>query len=117
MMLRCWLLGATAAVAHGAWIQQVRLPQASLCVARRRDSGSLCMTETGDMLLEGAKAVRAHNAEALPLLQDLRARTFFRLYSVDLLASCSYMPSEEVRRPSHPTLVRCPKLRSVRSVA
>lgn len=48
------------------------------------------------MLLEGAKAVRAHNAQALPLLQDLRARTFFRLYSVDLLASCSYMPSEEV---------------------
>jgi len=50
----------------------------------------------GDDWLHGAiGVVRAQNAEVRPHLEDLRARRFFRLYAADLLAGCSYMPSEE----------------------
>jgi len=48
-----------------------------------------------DWLIDAMAAVRSHNPEVLPLLRDLRARRFFRLYAADLLAGCSYMPSEE----------------------
>jgi len=54
------------------------------------------LPEEGAWLQEGITAIRAHNAEVLPLLEDLRGRRFFRLYAADLLASCSYMPTEEV---------------------
>ena len=47
-------------------------------------------------LSDGIAAVRSQNAEVLPLLQDLRARRFFRLYAADLLAGCSYFPMSEV---------------------
>ena len=48
-----------------------------------------------DWLPAAIQAVRAQNPEVHPLLEDLRARRFFRLYAADLLASCAYLPSEE----------------------
>jgi len=41
------------------------------------------------------KQVRAQNSRLQPLLSELRNRAFFSYYAVDLLASCSYMPTSE----------------------
>ena len=60
--------------------------------------GSLCVYGDSDdaaWLSSGVAAVRAQNAEVLPLLSELRTRRFFRLYAADLLAGCSYMPTSE----------------------
>ena len=39
--------------------------------------------------------IRASNHLLQPLLSELRAKDFFSYYAVDLLASCSYMPTTE----------------------
>lgn len=47
-------------------------------------------------LEDGVAAVRSQSsAEVLPLLKTLRTKRFFRLFAVDLLAGCSYMPTTE----------------------
>jgi len=43
----------------------------------------------------GIEAIDGYNKELLELLQRLRDQPFFRLYSVDLLNGCGYMPQEE----------------------
>ena len=45
-------------------------------------------------LSPGVDAINAHNSELLGLMSTVRKRPFFRLYSVDILASCEYMPQE-----------------------
>ena len=45
-------------------------------------------------LIPGIAAVDALNPQLEPLLSDLREEPFFRLYSVDMLGSCEYMPQE-----------------------
>ena len=48
-----------------------------------------------DKIAEGLNVVRTGNTGLLPLLRGLREFEFFRFYAVDLLASCSYMPTHE----------------------
>lgn len=45
-------------------------------------------------LKPGADAIDSGNPELYPLLNTIRSKPFFRLYSVDILASCEYMPQE-----------------------
>lgn len=45
-------------------------------------------------LSPGVDAINAQNSELCGMLQTMRSRPFFRLYSVDILASCEYMPQE-----------------------
>lgn len=45
-------------------------------------------------LVPGIDAINSQNAELYDQLNTLRARPFFRLYSVDILASCEYIPQE-----------------------
>ena len=45
-------------------------------------------------LLPGIEAIQQHNAELLDKLEELKESNYFRLYSVDILASCEYMPQE-----------------------
>ena len=45
-------------------------------------------------LLPGIEAIDAMNPELLAKLESLREQPYFRLYSVDMLASCEYMPQE-----------------------
>jgi len=45
-------------------------------------------------LVPGIDAINSQNAELYDQLKTLRARPFFRLYSVDILASCEYIPQE-----------------------
>ena len=45
-------------------------------------------------LLPGIEAVQQHNGELLDKLEALKDSNYFRLYSVDILASCEYMPQE-----------------------
>jgi len=52
------------------------------------------LLEAGSMLA-GVAACRRQNAAVLPLLAQLKRFDFFSLFSVDLLSSCSYMPTEE----------------------
>lgn len=45
-------------------------------------------------LLPGIEVIQQHNAELLDKLEALGTSNYFRLYSVDILASCEYMPQE-----------------------
>ncbi len=45
-------------------------------------------------LAPGIQAINSMNGELEPLLDDLREKNYFRLYSVDMLGSCEYMPQE-----------------------
>lgn len=45
-------------------------------------------------LVAGIAAIDASNAELLGRLERLRDQPYFRYYSVDILASCEYMPQE-----------------------
>ena len=42
----------------------------------------------------GIDAINSQNAELYDQLNTIRTRPFFRLYSVDILASCEYIPQE-----------------------
>jgi len=92
--LVCCLLPLTDGL-HRPILRSTRAPPVALSAS----FGSLCVyggpDEYANWLSEGVAAVRRDNAAVLPLLSDLRARRFFRLYAADLLASCSYMPTSE----------------------
>jgi hypothetical protein len=45
-------------------------------------------------LLPGIAAIDDANEKISELLENLRQTPYFRLYSVDILASCEYMPQE-----------------------
>jgi len=45
-------------------------------------------------LRDGAEAIDGSIDDLVDLLTEIRSQPFFRLYSVDLLASCAYMPQE-----------------------
>ncbi len=45
-------------------------------------------------LAPGIQAIDAANGDLEPLLNILREQPYFRLYSVDMLGSCEYMPQE-----------------------
>ena len=42
----------------------------------------------------GIQAIQQYNADLLDRLETLRESNYFRLYSVDILGSCEYMPQE-----------------------
>jgi len=45
-------------------------------------------------LTPGINAITSMNGDLEPLLDNLREQHYFRLYSVDMLGSCEYMPQE-----------------------
>lgn len=45
-------------------------------------------------LIPGIETINEHNHELYEMLKALRYEPFFRLYSVDMLASCEYIPQE-----------------------
>lgn len=45
-------------------------------------------------LLPGIEAIDKSNENLVKLLDPLTAQPYFRYYSVDILASCEYMPQE-----------------------
>jgi hypothetical protein len=45
-------------------------------------------------LLPGIAAIDASNSALYQQLEDMRTKPYFRLYSVDILASCEYLPQE-----------------------
>jgi Endoplasmic Reticulum Oxidoreductin 1 (ERO1) len=49
---------------------------------------------TNPDLLPGIAAIDAQNHGFYEHLHELRDKPFFRLYSVDMLASCEYMPQQ-----------------------
>jgi hypothetical protein len=49
---------------------------------------------TNPDLLPGIAAIDAQNHGFYEHLHELREKPFFRMYSVDMLASCEYMPQE-----------------------
>jgi len=55
-------------------------------------SGTLI--STNEELLPGIEAIDAANDDLFVKLDSLRDEPYFRLYSVDILASCEYMPQE-----------------------
>jgi len=47
-------------------------------------------------LMRGMSVVREQNSRILPLLEELRKQDFFSFFPFDLMATCSYMPTEEI---------------------
>lgn len=45
-------------------------------------------------LTPGIETINSMNSDIEPLLSELREQEYFRLYSVDMLGSCEYMPQE-----------------------
>mmetsp|Transcript_2642 Transcript_2642/g.4019 ORF Transcript_2642/g.4019 Transcript_2642/m.4019 type:complete len:401 (+) Transcript_2642:202-1404(+) len=65
----------------------------SLLVSRATTSIVVPQPTTVD-LIPGILAVDSMNSDLEQLLADLREEPFFRLYSVDMLGSCEYMPQQ-----------------------
>jgi hypothetical protein len=51
-------------------------------------------SQTTDDLAPGIDAINSMNGDLEQLLNSLRDQHYFRLYSVDMLGSCEYMPQE-----------------------
>ncbi len=49
---------------------------------------------TNTELLPGIDAIMEQNEELWEMLDELRDKPYLRLYSIDMLASCEYMPQE-----------------------
>ena len=49
---------------------------------------------SNEELLPGIQAIDAHNHQFFELLSKLKEQAYFRLYSVDMLGSCEYLPQE-----------------------
>jgi hypothetical protein len=72
---------------------------ASLQQPLRRSSSVLSMSSgtlvsSNEELLPGIAAIDAANDNLFEKLDALRDKPYFRLYSVDILASCEYIPQE-----------------------
>ena len=77
------------------------LPYSSSSPAKRhldhgsRDSTILSSSiSSNEELLPGISAINNANDDISAKLENLRETSYFRLYSVDILASCEYMPQE-----------------------
>lgn len=57
-------------------------------------SSSASAISSNEDLLPGISAIDEMNADLLAKLVPLRDLSYFRLYSVDMLASCEYLPQE-----------------------
>jgi hypothetical protein len=75
--------------AHAALQQQVLKARSVLSMA-----GSGTLISSNEELLPGIAAIDAANDNLFGKLEALRAEPYFSLYSVDILASCEYIPQE-----------------------
>lgn len=66
-------------------------------VTQHHKSSSLCSTVSSNSdLLPGINSIQELNTCLYDRLENLRTDPYFRFYSVDILASCEYMPQELV---------------------
>lgn len=61
-------------------------------IIKRRDYS--IYSQATDDLAPGIDAINSMNGDLEQLLNSLRDQHYFRLYSVDMLGSCEYMPQE-----------------------
>lgn len=64
------------------------------CAPRHRPSSSALSVAVSKDLEPGVQAIQDSNSDLLERLEVFRDSTYFRLYSVDILASCEYIPQE-----------------------
>jgi hypothetical protein len=57
-------------------------------------AASAATVSSNEDLLPGIAAIDASNAALYNQLEEMRTKPYFRLYSVDILASCEYLPQE-----------------------
>jgi hypothetical protein len=89
------LLGLPAALSFS--LRPSRHPSQISYVQRAGVRKSTVLSSTifaNDELRPGISAVSGANKEILGHLESLRGSSYFRMYSVDILASCEYMPQE-----------------------
>lgn len=60
----------------------------------QRQRKSFSTVSSNEDLLPGITAIDDANPELLGKLEKLRDKPYFRFYSIDILASCEYMPQE-----------------------
>jgi hypothetical protein len=77
---------------HASLQQPVPTVARSVSVLSMASSGTLI--SSNEELLPGIAAIDAANDNLFGKLEALRAEPYFRLYSVDILASCEYIPQE-----------------------
>lgn len=59
-------------------------------------SSSAAAISSNEELLPGIQAIDKANSALYEKFSELRDNPYFKLYSVDILASCEYMPQELV---------------------
>ena len=59
-----------------------------------RMSSQASAVSKNEDLLPGIEAINDSNGDLFSRLDKMRDNPYFRLYSVDILASCEYMPQE-----------------------
>lgn len=57
-------------------------------------ASSAATISSNEDLLPGIAAIDASNPSLYQMLESMRTKPYFRLYSVDILASCEYLPQE-----------------------
>jgi hypothetical protein len=73
---------------HGGATLQQLAPRSVLSMS------SNTLVSSNEELLPGIAAINSANDELFEKLESLRDEPYFRLYSVDILASCEYIPQE-----------------------
>ncbi len=68
------------------------LPKISLAIAKSSSSASV--VSSNEDLLPGIAAIDAMNSDLCDRLEALKDQPYFRLYSIDILGNCEYMPQE-----------------------
>ena len=71
--------------------RDINVPFAKSSVELSSSSSSISNT---DYLIPGIQAIQENNADLLQRLEAVRESDYFKLYSVDILGSCEYMPQE-----------------------
>jgi len=85
------ILNRPASTTHGLHFRSNAFPK--LHDSHAPYGTSLFFTNT-ETLLPGISAINTYNEELDDMLTSLREQPYFRLYSVDMLGSCEYMPQE-----------------------
>ena len=102
MTLHAWLLAAAAVsslpLADGFTMATNRAAsfreRLGMTTPTSLFSSSAATISSNEDLLPGIAAIDASNGALYQQLEEMRSKPYFRLYSVDILASCEYLPQE-----------------------
>lgn len=91
------IVGLLVGAAHGFSVPKATSPQFASSLNNRPGPRATLLSATvssNEALKPGIATIDSANDQIMKHLNELRQSQNFRLYSVDILASCEYMPQE-----------------------